>query len=60
MLLGFENPFLLQPLSWFFPADDSLCLHDYRFGDWVAGSKSKTIGAPAALGLPYIRGERGQ
>ena len=58
-LLGFSNPFFYNPYLGFF-----LQLLPYAFTIvvLVIGSREalrKRLGAPAALGLPYIRGERG-
>ena len=58
-LLGFPNPFYYNPYLGFF-----LQMLPYAFTIivLVIGSREavrKRIGAPAALGLPYIRGERG-
>ncbi len=59
-LLGFRNPFYYNPYWGFF-----LQMLPYAFTIivLVIGSREamrKRIGAPAALGNPYIRGERGQ
>jgi simple sugar transport system permease protein len=59
MLLGFANPFYYNPYWGFF-----LQMVPYAFTIIVLiiGSREalrKRIGAPAALGIPYIRGERG-
>lgn len=59
MLLGFRNPFYYNPYWGFF-----LQMLPYAFTIivLVIGSREavrKRLGAPAALGLPYIRGERG-
>ena len=59
MLLGFANPFYYNPYWGFF-----LQMLPYAFTIivLVIGSREavrKRIGAPAALGTPYIRGERG-
>jgi simple sugar transport system permease protein len=59
MLLGFANPFYYNPYLGFF-----LQMIPYAFTIivLVIGSREATrkrIGAPAALGNPYIRGERG-
>jgi general nucleoside transport system permease protein len=59
MLLGFANPFYYNPYYGFF-----LQMLPYAFTIivLVLGSREairKRIGSPAALGLPYIRGERG-
>jgi ABC-type uncharacterized transport system permease subunit len=58
-LLGFPNPFFYNPYWGFF-----LQMLPYAFTIIVLiiGSREamrKRLGAPAALGLPYIRGERG-
>ncbi|MBI5354694.1 MAG: ABC transporter permease [Chloroflexi bacterium] len=60
MLLGFANPFYYNPYLGFF-----LQMLPYLFTVvvLVIGSREamrKRIGAPAALGNPYIRGERGK
>jgi ABC-type uncharacterized transport system permease subunit len=59
VLLGFKNPFFYNPYWGFF-----LQMLPYAFTIivLVIGSREairKRIGAPAALGLPYSRGERG-
>jgi simple sugar transport system permease protein len=59
MLFGFANPFYYNPYWGFF-----LQMLPYAFTVivLVIGSREamrKRIGAPAALGVPYIRGERG-
>jgi simple sugar transport system permease protein len=59
MLLGFSNPFYYNPYYGFF-----LQMLPYAFTIivLVLGSREamrKRMGAPAALGLPYIRGQRG-
>lgn len=59
MILGFANPFYYNPYYGFF-----LQMLPYAFTIivLVLGSKEaikKRIGTPAALGIPYIRGERG-
>jgi simple sugar transport system permease protein len=59
MLLGIANPFYYNPYLGFF-----LQMLPYAFTIFVLviGSREamrKRIGAPAALGNPYIRGERG-
>lgn len=59
MLLGLKNPFYYNPYWGFF-----LQMLPYAFTIivLVIGSREavrKRLGAPAALGLPYIRGERG-
>jgi simple sugar transport system permease protein len=58
-LLGLANPFFLNPHYAFF-----LKMMPYAFTIIVLliGSREaarKRIGSPAALGLPYIRGQRG-
>jgi simple sugar transport system permease protein len=60
MIFGLENPFYYNPYLGFF-----LQMLPYAFTIiiLVIGSREamrKRIGAPAALGKPYIRGERGQ
>ena len=60
LLLGFANPFFYNPYLGFF-----LQMLPYLFTVvvLVIGSREamrKRIGAPAALGNPYIRGERGK
>lgn len=60
MLLGFANPFYYNPYLGFF-----LQMLPYLFTVvvLVIGSREamrKRIGAPAALGNPYVRGERGK
>jgi general nucleoside transport system permease protein len=59
VLLGFANPFFYNPYLGFF-----LQMLPYAFTIivLVIGSREalrQRLGAPAALGLPYIRGERG-
>lgn len=59
LLFGFANPFYYNPYYGFF-----LQMLPYAFTIivLVLGSREamrKRIGSPAALGLPYIRGERG-
>lgn len=59
MLLGLANPFYYNPYWGFF-----LQMMPYAFTIIVLiiGSREalrKRLGAPAALGIPYIRGERG-
>jgi len=59
MLLGFANPFFYNPYYGFF-----LKMLPYAFTVFVLviGSREATrkrIGTPAALGLPFIRGQRG-
>jgi ABC-type uncharacterized transport system permease subunit len=58
MLLGFDNPFYYNPYLGFF-----LQMLPYAFTIvvLVIGSREamrKRLGAPAALGLPYVRSER--
>src|ERR1044071_4944248 len=60
LLLGLRNPFYYQPYYGFF-----LQMLPYAFTVivLVIGSREairKRLGAPAALGNPYIRGERGK
>src|SRR5512143_3655897 len=59
VLLGFKNPFYYTPYWGFF-----LQMLPYAFTIivLVIGSRDavrKRLGAPAALGVPYVRGERG-
>ncbi len=59
LLFGFANPFYYNPYYGFF-----LQMLPYAFTILVLviGSKDairKRLGAPAALGIPYIRGQRG-
>ena len=59
-LLGFDNPFYYNAYLGFF-----LQMIPYAFTVivLVIGSREsirKRLGAPAALGVPYIRGERGK
>jgi len=59
LILGFANPFYYNPYYGFF-----LEMLPYAFTIivLVIGSREavrKRLGAPAALGIPYIRGERG-
>jgi ABC-type uncharacterized transport system permease subunit len=58
-LLGFANPFFLNPHYAYF-----LKMLPYAFTVIVmvigaAEANRKRVGSPAALGLPYIRGQRG-
>jgi simple sugar transport system permease protein len=59
VLLGLANPFFYNPYLGFF-----LQMLPYAFTIFVLiigsrGALRKRLGAPAALGVPYIRGERG-
>jgi simple sugar transport system permease protein len=59
LLFGLRNPFFYNPYLGFF-----LTMMPYAFTIivLVIGSREalrKRLGAPAALGLPYVRGERG-
>ena len=59
MLLGLDNPFFYNPYLGFF-----LQMLPYAFTIiiLVLGSREavrQRLGAPAALGTPYVRGERG-
>lgn len=59
VIFGLPNPFFLNPYLGFF-----LQMLPFAFTIFVLvlgsfGALRKRIGAPAALGLPYIRGERG-
>ena len=60
LLFGFDNPFYYNPYLGFF-----LQMLPYAFTVivLVIGSREairKRLGAPAALGIPYVRGERGK
>jgi simple sugar transport system permease protein len=59
MLLWFENPFRAQSPGFFL----QMLPYALTIIILVIGSRSamkKRVGAPAALGLPYVRGERGR
>ena len=59
MLLGLRNPFFFNPYYGFFL---QMLPFVFVIVVLIIGSREalrKRIGAPAALGLPYIRGERG-
>ncbi len=59
-LLGLRNPFYYNPYWGFFL---QMIPHAFTIIVLVIGSREamrKRIGAPAALGEPYIRGERGK
>lgn len=59
MLLGIRNPFFFNPYYGFFL---QMLPFVFVIVVLIIGSREalrKRIGAPAALGLPYIRGERG-
>jgi len=59
LLLGFRNPFYYNPYLGMFL---SMVPYAFTIIALIFGSVSankKRIGAPAALGIPYIRGERG-
>lgn len=59
MLFGFPNPFFYNPYWGFFM---QMLPYAFTIVVLVLGSREalrKRLGAPAALGLPYIRGERG-
>ncbi len=58
-LLGFPNPFFYNPYWGFFM---QMLPYAFTILVLVIGSREalrKRLGAPAALGVPYIRGERG-
>jgi simple sugar transport system permease protein len=58
-LLGFPNPFYYNPYWGFFM---QMLPYAFTIIVLVIGSREalrKRLGAPAALGVPYIRGERG-
>ncbi|MEK7312696.1 MAG: ABC transporter permease [Chloroflexota bacterium] len=59
MLFGFPNPFYYNPYWGFFM---QMMPYAFTIVVLVLGSREalrKRLGAPAALGVPYIRGERG-
>jgi simple sugar transport system permease protein len=59
MLLGLRNPFFFNPYYGFFL---QMLPFVFVIVVLIIGSREalrKRIGAPAALGLPYVRGERG-
>ncbi|MGH2521233.1 MAG: ABC transporter permease [Anaerolineales bacterium] len=59
VLFGFPNPFYYNPYWGFFM---QMLPYAFTIVVLVIGSREalrKRLGAPAALGLPYIRGERG-
>ncbi len=58
-LLGFRNPFFFNPYYGFFL---QMLPYAFTIAVLIIGSREalrKRLGAPAALGLPYVRGERG-
>ncbi len=60
VLLGFNNPFYYNPYYGFFLA---MLPYAFTIVVLVLGSRQairRRIGAPAALGVPYVRGERGR
>ncbi len=60
LLLGFNNPFYFNPYYGFFLA---MLPYAFTIVVLVLGSRQairQRIGAPAALGVPYVRGERGR
>ena len=60
LLLGFRNPFYYNPYWGFFL---QMIPYAFTIAVLVIGSREATrkrIGAPAALGEPYVRGERGK
>jgi ABC-type uncharacterized transport system permease subunit len=59
MLFGLRNPFYYNPYWGFFM---QMLPYAFTIAVLVIGSREairKRLGAPAALGLPYVRGERG-
>ena len=59
LLLGLANPFFYNPYLGFFL---QMLPYAFTIGVLIIGSREamrKRLGAPAALGLPYVRGERG-
>ncbi|MBI3360489.1 MAG: ABC transporter permease [Chloroflexi bacterium] len=60
VLFGVANPFYYNPYWGFFL---QMVPYAFTIAVLIIGSREalrKRLGAPAALGLPYIRGERGQ
>ena len=58
-LLGLRNPFFYNPYLGFFL---KMVLYAFTIVVLVIGSREairKRLGSPAALGVPYVRGERG-
>jgi len=58
-LLGLRNPFFFNPYFGFFL---QMLPYAFTIAVLIIGSREalrKRLGAPAALGLPYVRGERG-
>jgi simple sugar transport system permease protein len=58
-ILGFENPFFYYQPSTFFLNMLPFALVILVLIIAAREANRKRIGAPAALGLPYVRGERG-
>jgi simple sugar transport system permease protein len=59
VLLGLRNPFFYNPYLGYFV---KMLPYAFTIVVLVIGSRAaqrKRMGAPAALGLPYVRGERG-
>ncbi len=59
MLLGFANPFYYNPYLGFFL---QMIPYAFTIAVLIIGSREalrKRFGSPAALGIPFIRGERG-
>ncbi len=59
MILGFANPFYTDPNWGFFI---KMVPYVFTVIVLIIGSREanrKRVGSPAALGLPYIRGQRG-
>lgn len=60
LLLGMDNPFYYNPYYGFFLA---MLPYAFTIVVLVLGSRQamrQRLGAPAALGVPYVRGERGR
>ncbi len=60
LLLGLDNPFYYNPYYGFFLA---MLPYAFTIVVLVLGSRQamrQRLGAPAALGVPYVRGERGR
>lgn len=59
-ILGLANPFFYNPYWGFFV---KMLPYAFTIGVLILGSRAalrQRLGAPAALGIPYVRGERGK
>jgi simple sugar transport system permease protein len=59
MLLGYRNPFFYDHNLVFFLQMTPFVLTILALVWGSASARRKRLGAPAALGQPYVRGERG-